>query len=732
MKSLSEFPSELLSLILSFSSSSVLLVSLWKCGDVVLNKKLVNGVEHVDLKDPSLVSTSRFPKLILALKNLRSLCLCRYKFPLSSSAKQLWSDIQAMSRNKLEKLDLESYEIPQLLMLQSSLLRSSSASNSDAAKLHTFQIFSNLTTLVLSGSPSDSIIAECQLHLLPPSLTYLQMRSFMLNIRSGPVFSKLPRSLLIWATSLEFIDSEEPQHPEDALSSEQQAFYAHNKQIFDSTASIKPIFANIWSNAPPLLHTVTEWWITCDLSIDSFDFLPRTLVECDIIFQDQVWTPSLFRSLPPLLNHFTISNMDFNSFSGIAETWTSLLPRYMTSWDFALAETTLPLSTAALALAPPTLTRLNLSQDDQYHLDWKGLSTAIEKASASSSEFWPPSLVYWEFTKHTFLEAYTHILPKTLTTLSIHWNGSHFDALSSHLPNLTSLGASFSLSITTFYAYKLPPKLSYLSMRSSHSSAKIVFEPPPTEIAASSPTAASTSMDPPTTTESSSRIISHSSVFSASLDHLEIISARSTAMPISQHTPIILPSNGLRVLRVDGWDARWLPHAPSTLQHFRVTLFSSCLLIPAQELFTLLTALPRGLKTLNLFVASIEAPATPKEGIHAPTATPPLISSLFFSYFPHLVDIHLTPVAILPCSSLVHAPPSLRRVSLCLENFLPEFTTFINPRWTYMSISLADSSNINLLLDHWPPQAEAWRLTAEQRAIVTERVQQAMSYQKND
>lgn len=72
MKSLNEFPPEVLALILR-GEASFLVINLWKCGDKILNYNLTRGIESISLKDNTEWSTSRWPRCLSAFRRLTSL-----------------------------------------------------------------------------------------------------------------------------------------------------------------------------------------------------------------------------------------------------------------------------------------------------------------------------------------------------------------------------------------------------------------------------------------------------------------------------------------------------------------------------------------------------------------------------------------------------------------------------------------------------------------------------------
>lgn len=77
MLNLTHFPGEVLAHLFRLPCASHTVVSLWKCGDSALNAKLARYVDTVILEDQKRYSTSRWPKMLSALQNLRVLSISR-------------------------------------------------------------------------------------------------------------------------------------------------------------------------------------------------------------------------------------------------------------------------------------------------------------------------------------------------------------------------------------------------------------------------------------------------------------------------------------------------------------------------------------------------------------------------------------------------------------------------------------------------------------------------------
>lgn len=91
------FPSDILALILHGSCSSYLVLTLWKCGNGKLNRKLAASITYLDLCDASAHATSSWPTLIAELRELRYLSINRFEMPICSPSHALSAHLQTLS-----------------------------------------------------------------------------------------------------------------------------------------------------------------------------------------------------------------------------------------------------------------------------------------------------------------------------------------------------------------------------------------------------------------------------------------------------------------------------------------------------------------------------------------------------------------------------------------------------------------------------------------------------------
>jgi hypothetical protein len=190
---LSELPADVLDHILQHEISHCA-IELWKCGDRVLNQRLARGgVTAIKLSDPNSYSTSRWPRMLEKLLQLRSLSVHRESIRLDD-VDTIRSSLLKMSPN-LESLQLcfgmsievimeplLSEDYIQYLFIDDSNDGSSPSipttfiSDSTARKmLPIANIFPKLKKLDIAGEPQD-YTPMTNLDSLPDSLTSLHIR----------------------------------------------------------------------------------------------------------------------------------------------------------------------------------------------------------------------------------------------------------------------------------------------------------------------------------------------------------------------------------------------------------------------------------------------------------------------------------------------------------------------------------------------------------------------------
>lgn len=107
MTKLVNLAGDVLAHILSYSGTSHCTILLWKCGNAALNAKLARDAHTIDLKDGNIASTSRWPRMLVELRGLRSLSIQRVGC--IAPVRLLRKDLQLLSP-KLEEVSLNFWQ----------------------------------------------------------------------------------------------------------------------------------------------------------------------------------------------------------------------------------------------------------------------------------------------------------------------------------------------------------------------------------------------------------------------------------------------------------------------------------------------------------------------------------------------------------------------------------------------------------------------------------------------
>ena len=380
---LSTLSTEVLSLLLS-DKSSFLVVSLWKCGDVALNRKLAKTIRHVDLKDVRLDSTSRYPKMLASLPNLRSLSLNRGEYHLTGSYTELISRLLLLPTDKLEKLSLKCAEVSAMLLDPRALALSTGPQTSFVYDLSTN--FPALTSLSLKCGKLPSGKEPIHLIRLPPQLIILKTPKFVFSSDSEAIFSHLPRTLTSWKSQFTWRDKSLT-HP----------------------AIVQAAFSRIFEDAPPNLSHLSKWQSINMPQYTRFaDFLPKSLSTFE---PENDFDLNVFDGLQCAISEVLIpANRYLESLARKQDilnkvNFTSLFLDLPYSQHLGLPNTIVTL--------PRTLTQLTIST---YNIV---IDDFIE--TTSKPDFWPPQLVTLSFSG-PLPQAVVKTLPKSLTSLTMSYD----------------------------------------------------------------------------------------------------------------------------------------------------------------------------------------------------------------------------------------------------------------------------------------------------------------------
>lgn len=477
---------DLLALIFASKQHSFLVLPLWLCGDVVLNRKLAQCITMIDLKDSREESKSLFPRLLFSFPNLRHLSLDRGYYNLGASIRELQQLLLQLPTSRLETLKIRCAEAQTVLRV----LEEDYATNEDdnnangigddrvedpsaestsrgrrdeddfgededglpsTELLDLKSIFPRLTTFKLVaeefigddygyyyGQVSNQLptIFGADLAKLPSSLT--QFSGTVINLcriipNVDSLFEKLPPSI----TALKIDLRLEPK---------------------DQSRPLGPFLHRLWSNCPPSLTTLRSFSLISNVHV-SIDYLPKSLSKGS--FDIPTLLPSDLKLLPP---HLEILSVPFDSADvelGYASDWASDLPPHLKSLYISL----IPPSFDLFARLPKSLTSLYMeerSPDFEYDL----LESAIAR---NPDNFWPPQLQVFKFPEWMLPMDKIGLLPRTVThlTLKVLITG---DFPSSLLPpaltHLQLIAMTTHISSLVF-EYDLPPSLTHLKIHAS-------------------------------------------------------------------------------------------------------------------------------------------------------------------------------------------------------------------------------------------------------------------------
>lgn len=344
-----QFPGELLSLILSYSDVTSSPIELWKCGDTSLNRKMAMCVHTVDLKDLNPASTSRYPKMLSSLRNLRVLRIKRVAYiapPLILS-----QELRKLPPT-LEELELS---IPST-QLNFFLDWPPTTSELDSCK-HTRRkspsiwnigaFFPRLRRLVAGDEQRGQIDLEMLRGVLPSSLEYLEF---------GAVCSDIERVEGILPPSLRTFKMTTVPNAIDYPSS-----LTYLGEDFMLAGYVGVDLVKVLTNLPPGITKIPS------LSID-YDYMREYLNATTI---------------KPSLEYLSIS---FNSQFDHPIEW---IPPALTVLLFEGLTLPVPL----LRALPRTITELRADT-----IDFDGLRTSKDTLDEDTlGSLWPPNLTSWRF-----------------------------------------------------------------------------------------------------------------------------------------------------------------------------------------------------------------------------------------------------------------------------------------------------------------------------------------------
>lgn len=376
---LKAFPPEILANVLGRSSSSYLIIRLWKCGDTFLNNRLANCVSYIDLKGGVHLPNFKLPTIVFKLRHLRYCSIVAFGMLMDHVSN--WQTALQRLPSSIETLRLGSADLgPWLADVTSRgvLLPLSEL----FPRLHTLALFP-----MLPHRQTSRPLLSSEIPALPPTITCFESEN--IKMVDSTLMDKLPKSLLAIQALLIFTDK---------------------------------VPASFFANAPPLLHTINCIISSPPGNTISPSWLPKSLTRATIPSLDPMWDFEAVSSYPPLLSELELRNIDFESFGD--SNWLKSLPRNLTrlSFQHSLSGLSSKSLGANIADLPPHLVELHIfnSYGKQW-FRWKEIQTAVEIGRANNPiySFWPSTLTSLAIPHSIMRHKHLPLLPSTLLSLRL-------------------------------------------------------------------------------------------------------------------------------------------------------------------------------------------------------------------------------------------------------------------------------------------------------------------------
>lgn len=435
------FPLDILSQILS-GRYSHLFIALWKCGDVNLNSKLSRCMQEVSLFDQVWTSTSRWPKVLSCLPNLRVLSVDRGNGNLMSSSKQLNAEIRKLPPSLLD-LEIVSFEAelaffnhsPSWLLEEPKYI-TTNYERGPSPLMDLEALFPALETLRVMGwdsMPLEPLGGQLCLPALPKSLTRLLSPIVEPYKKSDIAMTSLagvPPNLKEWRANLVY--------------------------------AVAPLVTSWLENANTSLERIFQV-----KDLPSQREMPSSLKAIDCGGYHLPLNLSKVRSLPPNYNRLPIMGINYDSFDPNTE-WTEQVPRnivHMTLYSCS------KMFSLGMTLGLPTMLRSLEFSPTSPGLDWEGIAAF----KGGPTRLWPPGLQIFTFGEQT---TWNHFkaLPRTVTRLAIRTDGpTTFSVAVEDLPPLITdlvlsyrLRSNHAVNASLELSSPLPEKLTKLTFDNWH------------------------------------------------------------------------------------------------------------------------------------------------------------------------------------------------------------------------------------------------------------------------
>lgn len=352
MTTLTTFPPELLDLLFRQKDASGSVISLWLCGNTILNTKLANGgVTELRLKDRRWWPSSRWPKMLSALRHLRVLHIS-LPHGLLMSAGDLAVQLRALPPT-IERLKIESKNSTSCLERDSSMSEVFKNERGVSRLWPIGEYLPRLQELTLLNKGSPPSFRDSDFAALPDTLISFVCKN---NSSSLDDMSIDPAALPRGLAKLELF----------------------GLGFFN---------ARLLARLPPNL----TWFDSEPLANEDIPYLPRNLIKRPGEQMDMALDESSIASLPPSSRVVTGFPQSFRA--NWVKEW-SALPRGLTELNLLINR--MPedwmLTNSMLAVFPRTLTKLHL----KLPIDWEDLESTRDDTN------WPKNLTVLSIAGSTF------------------------------------------------------------------------------------------------------------------------------------------------------------------------------------------------------------------------------------------------------------------------------------------------------------------------------------------
>lgn len=369
---MNQLPSEVLGLIFGVSSTSYLVISLWKCGDRALHYKLAQGVTCMHLSALQGFS-SKWPLMLSHLRSLRSLTI-HAKEPMFNNTIHANQCLKSLNQS-LKTLQIESPDFLECFLNPDpdfpDCLATTSYQRGESRFIDLEKLFPRLTSLEICDPTDDpfttNTVHDSDLAALPDSLTKLSLPPYVLFDDNRGLFHALPRSLLSLKGAINL-----PSYP-------------HSPSLPPNLTAIGKIECH--SLAFPLPETITAGTVQ--------------LTQCSTM---------CLSNLPQSLESLTLTQEPLGSGDKM---WVLELPNALQQLELKFPPDWHQTALIRITSLPRSLTSLSL---DVSKIDWTAFKDSILQGAPNQIS-WPPRLSEFKLTSSQYQPEIWMCLPQSITKL---------------------------------------------------------------------------------------------------------------------------------------------------------------------------------------------------------------------------------------------------------------------------------------------------------------------------